>query len=197
MTLLPGSIERLRAWASLLPLLALLGATYWLNQQVQPLPPAHGSRAGHGPDFSVTRFTATTLNTLGTPHYTLFAQEMVHYPNDDSALLEDIQLVSHEASRPALIISAGEGKITGKGDEVFLSGEVHILRTANGKQSERAFTTNSLQVIPDLDLAKTSSPITMTDKYNTVYAVGMELDNKARTIKLLSQVRSEHVAAPK
>ncbi len=40
-------LERLRAWSALLPLVALLAGTYWLSQQVRPLPPTPDYKARH------------------------------------------------------------------------------------------------------------------------------------------------------
>ena len=71
------------------------------------------------------------------------------------------------------------------------------MRAANAKQSELVFTTTYLHVIPDHDLADTDQPVTMTDARNKINAVGMVMDNKARTVKLLAQVRSEHEPANK
>jgi lipopolysaccharide export system protein LptC len=36
----------------------------------------------------------------------------------------------------------------------------------------------------------------MTNQYNVIHAVGMELDYKARTAKLLSHVRASHEPIP-
>ena len=190
-------LDRLRAWFALLPLLFLLAAAYWLNQQVQPLPPKPDSSKRHDPDFIVDNFSAVTLNEQGTPRFMIAAQKMLHYPDDDSTHLQAVQLTSLFADRPALHISASNGSISGKGDEVFLRDEVKIIRAASAGQSELVFTTNYLRVIPDRDLADTDQAVTITDARNRISATGMQLDNKARTIKLLAQVRSEHDVAKK
>ena len=193
----PSTLDRLRAWSALLPLLILLAAAYWLNQQVQPLPAKSDSSERHDPDFIVYNFAATTLNEQGTPRFMIAAKKMLHYPDDDSTHLEAAQLTSLSADRPALHISAGNGSISGKGDEVFLRDEVKIIRAASAGQSELVFTTNYLRVIPDRDLADTDQPVTIVDARNRINAIGMQLDNKARTIKLLAQVSSEHDVAKK
>ena len=92
---------------------------------------------------------------------------------------------------------AQAGKISGKGDEVFLSDEVKIVRAATARQSELVFTTSYLHVIPDLDRASTRHPVILMDKHNIVHALGMEFDNRTRVIKLLAQVESVHVSAKK
>ncbi|MEJ1959577.1 MAG: hypothetical protein WDM70_09280 [Nitrosomonadales bacterium] len=65
-----GRLQRLREWLPLLPLLLLLGATYWLNQQVHPLALESDDRKRHDPDLIVSNLAATTLNDQGL--YILF-----------------------------------------------------------------------------------------------------------------------------
>ena len=67
-------IEQARTWLPLLPLLLLLAATYWLNQQVQPLPQI-SSQQRHDVDFVVDDLSAATLNELGQPRYILSAKK--------------------------------------------------------------------------------------------------------------------------
>ena len=195
-------LDRLRAWSALLPLLLLLAAAYWLNLQVQPLPAKADHNKRHDPDFIVNNISATTLNEQGTPRFMIAAKKMLHYPDDDTTLLEAPQLTSLLPNRPALYVSASNGSISGKGDEVFLRDEVKIIRAASGQsygrgQSELVFTTTYLRIIPDLDLADTDQAVTLTDAHSRINAVGMRLDNKARVIQLLSQVTSTHDVAKK
>ena len=187
-----GSLQRLREWLPLLPLLLLLAATYWLNQQVQPLPPKPDNSKRHDQDFVISKFSATTLNEQGVPRFLISAQKMVHYPDDDSTHLDEPQLTSFNAGRPPVYIFARQGEVSSKGDEVFLRDDVKLVRAASATQSEMTLTTTYLHIIPDLDLADTNSAVTMADAHNTVHAVGMQFDNKTRIMKLLAQVESQH-----
>ena len=187
----PGFVEKARAWLPLLPLLVLLLATYWLNQQVQPLPQTQ-SQQRHDVDFVVDRLSAITLNEQGQPRFTLAAEKMWHYPDDDTTHLQMPQLASLYANRPPVHTSAQTGMISSKGDEVFLYDEVRVLRPASGDSGEQLFATDYLHVIPDRDWAETDQSVVMTSRHNIIRAVGMELDNKARTVKLLSRVRANH-----
>ena len=192
-----STLDRLRAWSALLPLLLLLAAAYWLNQQVQPLPAKSDSSERHDPDFMVNNFAATTLNEQGTPRFMIVAKKMLHYPDDDTTHLESPQLTSLFPDRPALHISASNGSISGMGDEIFLRDSVKIIRVASARQSELVFTTTYLHVIPERDLADTDQPVTMIDARNRIDAIGMQLDNKSRVVKLLAQVSSTHAVAKK
>jgi len=187
-----GRLQRLREWSPVLPLLLLLGATYWLNQQVHPLPHEPDGNKRHDPDFIISNLTATTLNEQGAPHFILSAGEMMHYPDNDSTHLDHPQLSSLYPDQPPVYTSAMQGEISSKGNEVFLRDEVKLVRAADTTQSEMILTTTYLHAVPDLGLMDTDRPVIMMDAHNVIHAVGMKFDNKARLINLLAQVRSQH-----
>ena len=190
-------LQQLREWFPLLPLLFLLATTYWLNQQVQPLPPKSSGARPQDPDFVISEIAAITYNERGLPRFVLAADKVSHYPVNDSTILDEPRLTSLYADRPPVYTSAREGEVSSNGDEIFLRGDVKLVRFSGATQSEMSFTTDYLHVIPDRDVADTHSPVTIMDAHNIVHAVGMQLDNNSRVIKLLSQVRSQHETAKK
>ncbi|MBK9161835.1 MAG: LPS export ABC transporter periplasmic protein LptC [Nitrosomonadales bacterium] len=189
--------SRVRHWLPLLPLLGLLGATYWLNQQVQPIPYKPDGSTRHDPDSIMENFSALQLDEQGSPRFIMAAKKLQHYPDDDSTTLEIPRLTSLSADRPAVHVIARRGVVSSRGDEIFLHEEVEVLREASAEREELALHTRYLHVVPDRDWADTDHPVTIVDPHNTVHATGLEMDNKARTLKLLSQVRSEHVPTRK
>lgn len=186
-----GFMEKARAWLPLLPLLLLLAAAYWLNLQVQPLPQIQGQQR-HDVDYVVDNFSAVTLNLQGNPRFTLAAEKLWHYPDDDTTHLQMPQISSLFADRPPVVTSAQTGTISSKGDDVYLYDEVRVVRPASGDSGEQRFATDYLHVVPDRDWAETNQAVVITSPYNVIRGVGMELDNKARTAKLLSSVRATH-----
>jgi lipopolysaccharide export system protein LptC len=187
--------NKLRAWLPLLPLALLLLASYWLSMQVLPLSPV-ASEQRHDVDYVIDKLTTTTLNELGQPRVTLAAEKLWHYPDDDTTHLQMPHMTSFYADRPPSIIKAQTGKLSNKTDDVFLYDDVQILRPANGSLGEQQFRTNYLHVAPDRDWADTDHPVVMLGRKSTISAVGMELDNQARTVKLLSRVNATHEPIP-
>ena len=188
-------LELLRAWSALLPLLALLAGTYWLNQQVLPLPPAPDYKARHDPDYIVNDFSAVTLGITGAPRFMLTAQEMEHYPDDDTTHLVEPRLTSPYQDKPTVRISAERGEVSHNGDEVFLHDGVLVVRDASAKQGEMKISTSYLHAVPDDETADTDRPVAITEDRGVTTAVGMKLDSKARLLKLLSRVRSQYEVA--
>lgn len=190
-------IDRLRSWLPLLPLLLLLGASYWLNLQVQPPEAVSNPNLRHDPDYVIDNFTATTLDEQGKIRFVMSAKKMWHYPDDDTTLLDSPKLSSLAAERPPMHMSALNGEISRKGDEVFLRNDVIIVRPAFANRSEMTFNTDYLHVLPNKDTVDTDRAITLTDAKTRVNAIGMELDNKKHVIQFLSNVRTVYEPAKK
>lgn len=187
-----SSLQKIYEWLPLLPLLALLLATYWLYQQVRPLPPKVDSSQRHDPDIIIHDFSALTLDQYGAPRFRLAASQLMHYPDDDSTHLQAPRLSSLYPDRPPVYTSALRGEISSGGDEIFLREKVKIVRASDNTQGERVFTTEYLHIIPERDLAQTDQAVTIMDAHNTMHAVGMRFDNKTRVVQLLTQVRVQH-----
>jgi lipopolysaccharide export system protein LptC len=187
--------SRVRYWLPLLPLLGLLGATYWLNQQVQPAMTKPDRNKLHEPDAIVENFSATKLNEQGMPNFILAAKKMLHYPDDDSTTLEVPRITILSAEHPAIHAIAKFGTISSKGEDIFLNDNVEVLREASAQQDELSLQTDYLHITPDQNLTNTDQAVSIMDAHTTVHAKGMELNSKTRTLKLLSEVKSEHVPA--
>lgn len=185
--------SRARYWLPLMPLIGLLGVTYWLNQQVQSGPATPDSSKRHDPDAIVEDFSATSLDEQGAPSFIMAAKKMLHYPDDDSTILEEPRITMLSPGQPAIHAVAKNATISSKGDEVILHDDVEVLREASERQDSFKLQTEYLRIVPDQNLADSDRAVTLIDAHNIVHATGMELDNKTRTLKLLSRVRSDHV----
>ena len=185
-------VSRVRPWLPLLPLLGLLAATYWLNQQALP-GPAKPEYKRHDPDAIMENFSATNLNEQGVPDFVMAATKLMHYPDDDSTTLDAPRITMLSAGQPAIHATAEHGTISSKGDDVFLLDNVKVLREASAQQDQLTLQTEYLHIAPDQNLANTDRAVTIVDAHNIVHATGMEMDSKTRILKLLSQVRSEYV----
>jgi lipopolysaccharide export system protein LptC len=189
--------SRARYWFPVLPLLGLLGATYWLDQQVQPEVAKPDNKKRHDPDAIMSNFSATKLGREGTPRFVLAATQMLHFSDDDSTELVLPRLVTLSPDHPPIYTRAQRGTVSRKGDEMFLHDQVKVTREASADQREMTLLTEYLRIVPDRDWVATDQAVTLLSPGNTVHAVGMEMDNKAHTLKLLAQVRSEHVPTKK
>ena len=173
------------SWLPLASLALLVGLTLWLNQLVQPPTARADGSKRHDPDLMVENFSARKLAEDGSVKYTLVARKMVHFPDDDSALLEKVKLEAYEPAQPKVTATADHGRLEQGGDRVWIEGNVVVVREGDAKYGPAKLTTERLLVLPDDGIARTTNPVTMESPEGRAHAsAGMELDNHARTLRM-------------
>lgn len=172
------------SWLPLAVLALLVGLTLWLNALVQAPGARPDGSLRHDPDLMVENFNARKLDPKGEVLYTLAARKMVHYPDDDSALLESVTVEAFEPRQPKLTATADHGRLEQGGDRVLIEGNVVVVREADAKNEQTRLTTERLLVLPDEGIARTSAEVTLESASAHAQGRGMELDNRARTLKL-------------
>lgn len=186
-------VSRARAWLPVLPLIGILAMTYWLDKQAQPELDTGERKPQHTPDAIIDGLQAVTLNTEGKPRFIMSAKQLVHYADDDSTELIAPALLAHAAARPDVHMSAQKGALSSKGDIIELYNDVKIVRAAGDSRAVLSIRTDYVKVIPDDETAQTDRALTVEEGNNHLSAVGMELDNRAQTLKLLSRVKASNV----
>ncbi len=87
---------------------------------------------------------------------------MVHYPDDDTTDLEQPRFINTEPGKPAMQVKADQAKMSSNGEDIYLSGNVMVMRNAGKGRGETTMTTSFLHLIPDDDIAKTDKPVVIT-----------------------------------
>ncbi|HEX4943179.1 MAG TPA: LPS export ABC transporter periplasmic protein LptC [Usitatibacteraceae bacterium] len=172
------------SWLPLGVLGMLVALTWWLDQLVQPTPERSDGRMRHDPDLVVENFSARKFGEDGRTLYTLAARKMVHYPDDNSALLEKLGFEAYEPRQPRVTIASDGGRLLEGGDEVWFEGNVVLVREADKRYEASRLTTERLLVLPDAGVARTTGPVLLENPAARVEASGLELNNQTRIMKL-------------
>ena len=180
--------NRLTALTPLMLVALLAALTFWLDQIAQPSGRGTGG-SRYDPDYVVEKLTAVSLSQAGAASYTLAAAKMVHYPDGDTTLLTTPRFISYASAKAPVTITSSEAVVSANGQHVYFQDDVRVTRAAHESASELVVKTTFLHVIPDDNLAMTDRAVTITDATGTVAAVGLELNNATRVLKLLSNVR--------
>ncbi len=181
--------ERASSLFPLLLILALAAASLWLERAVQAPEYDRSGRSRHDPDFIAENFSIVKMNASGKAEYTLSAERMLHFPDDESTSVVAPRLVQRHASAPAIVVRADRGLVSKNGDEASFQGNVVVVREAGKGQNELRVQTEYLQVLPDRDLARTDRQVVITEGRSRLAGTGMDLNNKTRQFTLRSQVR--------
>jgi lipopolysaccharide export system protein LptC len=198
----PGVLSLLgNRLTTLIPLVLvglLVALTFWLDNISQPAPRSLGG-SRHDPDYIVDNLSAVRIGETGSAAYTLSAEKLMHYPDDDSTILTAPKFVSHRATPAPVTITASQAVVSANGEHVYFQDNVRVTRAASRDASELVARTDFLHVVPDLGIARTDRTVTITDAATKVTAVGLELNSETRVLKLQSNVRGTYdpAAAPR
>jgi lipopolysaccharide export system protein LptC len=184
------------AWLPIGLVLLLAGLTYAWLARVIDIKPREPDKTRHDPDIIVENFTARQLGVDGNERYTLSAQKMLHFADDDSTLLEGVNFVATEQEGPPLTVRSTQARLTSKADEVFFLGQVRLVREPFADRQRITADTTYFHVIPDSGIGRTDQPVTMKEGDNhTMTAQALEINNKTR-IAILSKVKATYSYEP-
>ena len=165
--------------------------TFWLDKAVRQPSAKQDIHPRHGPDYVIENFSALSVNHSKGLHQTLSAKKMLHYLDNDTTYLEQPRLINVKAGIPDMRIRADRANLTSNNNDVYLHGNVKVLRHDNG-EGETTMVTSFLHIVPDDNIAKTDKPVTITEANTIINAVGMEFDDNTQIIRLLSEVKLVH-----
>ena len=181
--------ERLSTLFPLVLLVLLAALTYWLDRAVQsPLAPREKVLL-HDPDYTADKLLATRMDVNGRIRDTLSAVKMTHFPDDDSTELELPRFASYGHDAP-LRITSKHALVSSNGGNLYFRGDVRATRDPYAGNSALVVTTDYLHLLPDDNIAKTDHPVTIRDATMTIEAVGMEMNNETRVLKLNAAVKA-------
>ncbi len=180
--------ERLSTLFPLALLVLLAVMTYWLDRAVQSPSVPREQLLRHDPDYTVDKLLATRMGVNGRVRDTLHAARMVHFPDDDSTELERPRFMSFGFAAP-MGITSKQALVSSNGGNIYFRGDVRATRAPYADNSALVITTEYLHLLPDDNIAKTDQAVIIQDANMTINAVGMELNNETRVLKLNAAVR--------
>jgi len=184
-------IARSTAFFPLLLLALLAAGTYWLDYIVELSAPGGKGPLRHDPDFVVENFTITAMTPEGRPESRLSAERMVHFPDDrttDVTALRLTQIARDE--RPPLRVQSDRATVSENAEELDLYDNVVVVREATHDRGELRLETPYLHYSREREIARTPSPVVITEGNSRVEGVGMELNAKTHWFEVKSAVQA-------
>ena len=167
--------------------------TFWISQTVQEQTNKVDGSSRHDPDYSMNNFVNTQTDAAGKVSYVLAAAEMVHYPDDDSTVLQRPRFTQYTVNKPYTQIEGLRGYVSSDGETIELVDNVKVVRQAFADKGEMQILTEKLNIYPNQDLVKTNSPVVIKQAPKTViYATGMIYDKKKQTVQLFKRVKAHY-----
>jgi lipopolysaccharide export system protein LptC len=144
----------------------------------------------HDPDYLVTNFTTTTYNRDGAVETVMSAERMVHYPDDDTTELFAPRVVQAKPHQPRFSVRAERGQLSRDGDEIFLYGDVLLVRDATAERPEARMTTEFLHILRERSLVRTDRDVKIVEGSRSLSGRGMEYNTESRELVLRSDVHA-------
>ena len=134
--------------AIVIAFIIMVGLSIWLQlgllEDPKPQPIPGNSR--HDPDYYVENFTATGVDGTGKNRYVLEAERMVHFPDDDTALLDKPHIIQYKEDLAPRHSYSDSGWVAPGGDEVLLTGNVRVIEGHANEDSGGIMTTEKLKI---------------------------------------------------
>lgn len=180
-------IKRLTPVLSILALLGLALATWWFAEQLQPAESPDVTKIrSDKPDYIIQKMTLTRLNLEGQARYTLQADELRHFPADDSTWLSKPWVVSRDPLKPRRDIRAEEAWTNSGAEQIELQRNVVVTDATTPPLSLQ---TPFLTLLPDEDIARTTAEVLIKQGDNVLQGEGMEMNQTTRVLELHARVR--------
>jgi lipopolysaccharide export system protein LptC len=143
-------------------LLVTLGTLAWWLHRGGEGPTEAAPERERRPDQVVERFTTTTMDATGAPQRRLQAQQLRHYSVDGASELDQPVLTLYQPPDPPWVVRSETGRVPPGSDRIDLAGDVRIDRAAGPGGRPLRLRTETLQIEPDTEIARTDQPVRVT-----------------------------------
>ena len=174
--------ERGTLVVSLALLAGLATGSYWFAERAR-LSDTTARPLGHEIDYTAGNITMTRMDETGRGQYTIDADRLVHYADDDSGEFTHPRVVGAKAERPQMRVRADRGTTTSEGEEVRLYDNVVFNRAAWKGSAPIVAKGPYMLLNPELETLHTDRPVDIVQGGSSTKANGMDYDNAVRQLK--------------
>lgn len=183
----------MKAWAGasfpLGVLLAITALTLWLKHASEIPDDVPVDKGRHDPDTIIERFSASALDAKGRPLHRVTADRLVRFGDDAASELTRPTLQYTAQDRPAVLITALNGRIWPGKEAMSLSGNVSVMQIGSGNAPGWQAQMEEITAFPDERTARTASHVVLTQGSAVIEGDGFVLDQSARVVTLESRVK--------
>ena len=111
-------------------IVVMFGLSLWLQMYfLNPKLLQNAPIVSHEPDYYIHKFTTTGRDTNGIA-YVLEAKRLAHFPDDNTALLDEPRLVQYDEDKSARTTFSDSGLVYENGTKILLQGNVQVTQGA-------------------------------------------------------------------
>lgn len=186
---MPGRLHIGRAGLVTVIALALSAGSFWawqvLTRDELPPPPRR-----HTPDYYLIDMVRHTMDRNGDLQNVLMADEVYHYPDDNSTELARPRMEIYNEDESPWQVIAERGTLMANTDLVILHGRVEIFRVNDEGEREFEILTSELRVFPKIQYAETDNAATIKSFDSVTKTKGFRANFGQHRMELRERVRS-------
>jgi len=137
-------------YIGILGLVGLFGI-YLQTTLMEDEPEYQNFKERHDPDYYIENFVATGLDKNGERRFVIKADRMAHFPDDDTALLDNPHVVEYEVGFAPRHTYADSGWMNSSGDEILLTGNVKVVVEADSRGPGGTMKAKKMRILLDKD----------------------------------------------
>lgn len=179
-----------RAGGVALLTLLLSAASFWLWQVLTRGEPPLPDARRHAPDYYLIDMVRHTMDRNGDLQNVLMADEVYHYPDDNSTELARPRMEIYNEEESPWQVVAERGSLKANTDLVVLHGRVEIWRLNDAGEREFEILTSELRVFPNVQYAETDNAATIKSFNSVTKTKGFRANFGHHRIELRERVRS-------
>ena len=140
------------------------------------------------PDYFIEDFSYTRLAPNGKAQYLITGKKLVHYPADDTSVIEHPAVRSFSAKSSPMTLRAQRATITKQQRELHFYDDVRLERPQTRSADSLVVESDYMLALPDDDLVKTDRPVVIRVGESRLAGTGMVADNAKHQVTLQSKV---------
>lgn len=169
----------------------LLVLSWWLQNLLDTKPELITREKTRFANYFLEDFTITSHNDAGQVKYTLSANRLDNFEEEDTAELKQIK-VSFYGDKENWTLTAGKGRIHHKSQQIDFYDGVNIYRPASANKPEISIETTEIKFDSKLDLLKTKQKVFIRSGKSQFQSTGLSFNNKLGTLELESNVKGHY-----
>lgn len=175
--------ERLPSLVALLLLTLLVISTWWAaNYTLSTVALDPPPRQTHEPDAWSNDFVMLRTNEDGIAINRLEGSYMLHYPDDDSYHLDDVQVAVNQIENPMITAESNSAIMDQEGDRIQLIGDALIYRQPDTEGNPFSIRSEYIVLYPNQDTIETDKPAVVVNGPRTLEGIGMTYNNNTRQL---------------
>jgi LPS export ABC transporter protein LptC len=178
----------IRIITTLALLVLVVGSLLLGRQQREAETPARATQPSEDLGYGARDAQLIETGADGLPKYTVNAKLIEEHPKDGSVELQTVHMILNDTGGNPWTVDAQRGAIVGDGDDINLSGNVHVAGLLPGTDEPADIASERLSFDTRADVVTSAEPVTLSWAGRQIHAIGIVANLKDSHVQLESAV---------